>query len=171
MNKKTLTIGAVVLVLAAAAVFFFPRLTAERLELPPSLGSLQLRQTYTGNEAGELINQMHGKGVTPKSNAIGLYSGAGGSATLYLSVYNEEREAVKVRNKMISGIQTGYTPFTDLERRTFEGHDISYCIGDGQAHYFFSTGTSLYWLAVDFQIAPPTLEALLASLRPQAIPT
>ncbi len=171
MSKKMVSIGAVVLALAAAAVFLFPRLTAERLVLPPTLGSLQLRQTYTGSEAGELINQMHGKGVTPRSNAIGLYNSAAGSATLYLSVYNEEREAAKVRNKMISGIQGGYTPFTGLERRTLDGYDISYCVGDGQAHYFFSFSTSLYWLAVDFQIAPPTLEALLASLRPQAIPT
>lgn len=171
MSKRTITIGAIGLVIAAGAVFLFPRITADRLELPPTLGSLQLKQTYTGSEAGELINQMHGKGVTPRSNAIGLYSGAAGSATLYISVYDEDRDAEKVRNKMISGIQTGFTPFSDLERRTFEGHDISYCVGDGQAHYFFSFDKSVYWLAVDFQVAPMTLEALLASLKPQAIAT
>jgi hypothetical protein len=45
----------------------------------------------------------------------------------------------------------------------FEGHDLSSCVGQGQAHYFFAVGSSLYWLAVDFPVAAPTLEALLTS--------
>jgi len=158
-------IGAAVLVVAAAAVFLSSRWTAEKPELPSALGTLRLEQTFTGSEASAIVNRLHGKGVTPKSNAIGMYRGASGTATLYLSIYEEQQEAARVRNDMIVGIQSGRTPFSGLERRTFEGHDLSYCIGEGQAHYFFAVGRSLYWLAVDFPVAAPTLEALLTSRK------
>jgi len=158
-------IGAAVLVVVAAAVFLFSRWTAEKPELPSALGTLRLEQTFTGSEASAIVNRMHGKGVTPRSNAIGMYKGASGTATLYLSLYEEQRDAAGVRNDMIAGIQTGHTPFSGLEWRTIEGHDLSYCIGEGQAHYFFAVGPSLYWLAVDFPVAAPTLEALLTSRK------
>ena len=156
-------IGAAVLVVAAVAVFLSSRLAAEKTELPSALGTLRLEQTFTGSEASAIVNRMHGKGVTPKSNAIGVYRGASGTATLYLSIYEEQRDAAGVRDDMVRGIQKGHTPFSGLERRMFEGHDLSSCIGQGQAHYFFAVGPSLYWLAVDFPVAAPTLEALLTS--------
>jgi hypothetical protein len=163
MNRKTARIGVVVLVVAAVAVFLLSRSAVEKTELPPALGTLRLEQTITGSEASAIVNRMHGKGVTPKANAIGVYKGASGTAMLYLSVYEEPRDAAGARNDMIAGIRTGRTPFSGLERRTLRGHDISSCIGQGQAHYFFAVGRSLYWLAVDFPVAAPTLEALLSS--------
>ena len=163
MNTKTMRIGVAVLAVAAVAVFLFSRPAVEKTELPPALGTLRLEQTFTGSEASAIVNRMHGKGVTPKSNAIGVYKGASGTATLYLSIYEEQRDAAGARNDMIAGIRTGRTPFSGLEQKTLRGHDISSCIGQGQAHYFFAVGPALYWLAVDFPVAAPTLEALLTS--------
>jgi len=158
-------IGAAVLVVAAAAVFLSSRMTAEKTELPLALGTLRLEQTFTGSEASAIVNRLHGKGVTPKFNAIGMYRGASATATLYLSIYDEQRDAAGVRDDMVRGIQSGRTPFSGLERRTFEGRELSSCIGQGQAHYFFAVGSSLYWLAVDFPVAAPTLKALLTSRK------
>lgn len=164
MSWKIAGLGAAVLVLAVAAVFFASWQPAEKTELPTALGALRLERTFTGSEASAIVDRMHGKGVTPKSNAIGMYEGAAGTATLYLSTYGEPGEAAGAREDMIRGIRTGRTPFSGLERRTIEGHDLSSCIGQGQAHYFFAVGPSLYWLAVDLPVAAPTLEALLNSL-------
>ena len=166
MSRKTMGVLAAVLVVSAAAVFLSSRGTGEKSGLPLALGALRLEQAVTGSEASAMINRMHGKGVTPKSNAIGMYEGAAGTATLYLSVYEEPRDAARGRRDMIAGILTGHTPFSGLERRTSHGHDLSYCTGEGQAHYFFAVGPSLYWLAVDFPVAEATLEALLTSRKP-----
>lgn len=171
MQRVTKQAVAVVVAIAfalALAVLLVPQFTQRPLALPAEMGDLRLQQYISGDQARRIINQMHGKGVTPRDNAIGVYADEIGTATLYLSVYGEEEEAIQTMGKMIKGIKTGFTPFSDYEEHTVDGQRVSFCTGDGQAHYFFALGTSLYWLAVDFPIAEETLRALFRSIKPSS---
>lgn len=168
VTKQALVVAAIILVMIVLAVQFVPRFTPTRITLPTELGALRLQQHIFGEKARRLINQMHGKGVTPRANAIGLYADEMGEATLYLSIYDEEDEAASTLKKMIDGIATGFTPFSDFQQRRIEGQDVAYCTGDGQAHFFFAAGKALYWLAVDFPVADETLRALLHAVKPSS---
>lgn len=166
VSKQALAVGAVIILALVVAVLLVPHFALRPLTLPPELGDLRLQQHIFGDEARRIINQMHGKGVTPRDNAIGIYGDETGTATLYLSVYDEAEEAAATLDRMIEGIKTGFTPFSDYELQTVDGQQVSYCTGDGQAHYFFAVGPSLYWLAVDFPVAEETLRALFRSIKP-----
>lgn len=168
VSKQALAVIVVIAFALALAVLLVPQFTQQPLTLPPALGDLRLQRHLFGDEARRIINQMHGKGVTPRDNAIGVYADEDGSATLYLSVYGEEEEAAQSLERMIRGIKTGFTPFSDYEQHIIEGQEVSFCTGDGQAHYFFAIGTSLYWLAVDFPIAEETLRALFRAIKPSS---
>ncbi|MER3525292.1 MAG: hypothetical protein C4326_14930 [Ignavibacteria bacterium] len=168
VTKQALVVAAAILVMIVIAVQLVPRFTPTRITLPAELGALPLQQHIFGDEARRIINQMHGKGVTPRANAIGLYADETGEATLYLSIYDEEEAAAATLKKMIDGIATGFTPFSDFEQRRIEGEEVAYCTGDGQAHFFFAVGKTLYWLAVDFSVADETLRALLHEIKPSA---
>lgn len=166
VSKQVVAVTVVIAFAIALAVLFVPQFARRPLALPAELGNLRLQQHIFGDEARRIINQMHGKGVTPRDNAIGLYTDESGTATLYLSVYGEEEEATQTMGRMIKGINTGFTPFSDYEEQIVDGQRVSFCTGDGQAHYFFAAGTSLYWLAADFPIAEETLRALFRFIKP-----
>lgn len=169
VTKQAAVVGGVILLVIVVALLLVPHYTRRPLVLPKELGILQLQQLISGDQARRIINQMHGKGVTPRNNIIGLYASDLGEATLYLSEYEEEVEASETEERMIRGIQTGYTPFSDFQQQRIEGINVSFCTGDGQAHYFFSYNTSLYWLAVDFPIAEETVRALLRTIKPSPV--
>lgn len=150
---------ALVLIVLVAAVCFFPR--HEGTSLPPSLGSLKRAKELRGNEATEIIDKMHGKGVTAKENVIAVYSAADGNAVVYLSVYGSEKEATEARERMAARIRNGNETFGQYQSMTVEGWPVSFCLGLGQAHFFFSHGESLYWLAVDISCSSPTARELV----------
>jgi hypothetical protein len=106
-------------------------------ELPHSLGSLTLERYVGGDEAKNIIDHLHGKPVSTESNLMA------------------DEEAM---SRLISGGNGLFTHYHQLE---IQGRRVAMCLGMGQVHYFFSRGSTLYWLAVDSRIAQETLAALL----------
>ena len=70
------------------------------VELPKQLGGLQQVHLVEGEKANEILDRMHDKEVTPASNKIGMYSGAKGSAVVYLSIYSSDDDATAAYKKM-----------------------------------------------------------------------
>lgn len=132
--------------------------------LPETLGSLRLQEWIGGEEARELINQIHHKGVSPGEDFVGQYVGEEGTATLYFSVFENASEAAVMMERMTTGIEKSRFPFTDLKDHPVSpGKKINMCLGLDQAHFFFPDGRRLYWLSVDVPIAESTLAHLLAA--------
>lgn len=126
--------------------------------LPARLWRLSLSRIFQEEEARTTLDMMHGRGVTPRENLIGLYGDGNASAILYCSSYPLPTDARGVELGMRQGIQSGRTPFghyVDLRRA---GQDVAMCFGLGQVHFIFSRGTILYWLAAD----PPIADSVLA---------
>lgn len=166
---KRILIVAGALTVVVASVLLLPRFAKKDLQLPKTLGTLQLQEEIRGERANTIINNMHGKRVTPRDNMIATYESNYGTATVYLSVYENKPESEKTFQQMVSGIQRGTGPFTDLQRQTVYNHDVAFCVGFGQAHYFFVIDESVYWLTADFAVAEEAVNGLLAVLRSGAL--
>ncbi len=152
-------------VIVGAVCLLLPRFFHRDLELPKRLGSLPLRQEIRGEKARAVINNMHGKGVTPKDNMIAAYENTNGAATVYLSVYDNQTESEKTFTQMVQGIEKGTGPFTELQTITVQGQQVSFCLGFGQAHYFFSMEESMYWITADFAVAEESVAELIRALK------
>lgn len=157
------------IVLIGALYFLIPLFTFKDLELPNNLGSLHLRNEIRGEKARKLINELHGKSVTPKDNLIALYGNNDGGATAYLSVYDNRSQSEEIFQRMLRSIEKGTSPFTNLKRFTLHGHDVSFCVGFGQAHYFFFVDESVYWLTADLAVAEEAASELLLALKGRSI--
>jgi len=133
--------------------------------LPQELGGLRLRECIGGEEARELINQLHHKGVSSGEDFVGQYVGKEGNATLYLSVFEHPADASGTMERMTTGIENSRFPFTDLKHHPIPPNKkIKMCLGLGQAHFFFPDDRRLYWLSVDVPIAESTLTHLLVAI-------
>ena len=129
--------------------------------LPARLGELSLVREISGDAGQQMIDRLHGKGVTPRESFIGFYEGEGSRATLYVSGYDDPNDALDVDRKMAGRIRAGNAVFGGYRERNIDGQQVSECVGMQQVHFFFSSGNSLYWLGVDPPIAWGTLISLL----------
>lgn len=133
--------------------------------IPGQLGDLHLQEWIEGKEARELINQLHHRSVAPGEDFVGEYIGKDGSATLYLSVYDEPSMAVEAMERMTKGIAAGGTPFSHpKDYPASPARRIKTCFGMDQTHFFFADDRKVIWLSVDEPIAEATLNHLLAAL-------
>ena len=153
---------AVVLV-ATAVVLFNHKLSSPTL--PQNIGELALVHQVEGDRANEILNRMHDKEVTPSKNMIGMYAGGFASAVVYLSVYRSEGDALRAYEKMARRIENGNPIFSGYRPVRIEDMDASFCVGQGQDHYFFVTKDMLYWFAVDTTIAERVAAKFIRSLR------
>ncbi len=170
-NRLRLIWFGAIVVLITIVIVFLPRFQSEKLTLPRKLGTLQLTEEIRGDRASRIINQMHGKGVTPADNMIGMYTSREGMATVYQSKYNSRKQSEETLRRMVRGIETGNTPFSDFKSMQIAGQDIFFCIGSGQAHYFFTADEFLYWLATDIHVAEDAAQELIRAIRGSSITT
>jgi hypothetical protein len=146
------------------AMMLFVVFWSSEPELPQNLGDLNLTKALEGEEAAKVIDHLHGKGVSPHSNRIGIYGGKAGNAMLYLSSYTTEIESRKALEQMKSGIAGGHPVFGHYLEREISGRLVSFCLGLGQVHYFFGHENRIYWLAVDGGMAQGAIIDLLRQL-------
>jgi hypothetical protein len=151
------------LLTAGAAVLPFLLEHLSVPSLPGTLGRLRLVSIVDGEEARAVVDRMHGKRVAQRGNWIGLYSGQGGSATVYLTRYASAAAATSDGNVMGDRIASGEGGgvFGHFRRTAINSQPVSVCMGLGQIHFFFARGRCLYWLAVDPPVAESALKALL----------
>ncbi len=132
--------------------------------VPESLAGLALVDEVTGPQALTEVEHLHGKplGAGLDSAWIARY-GQQGEATLWISRSNREEDAVEMLDRMTVLIADGGTPFTGLEDIGEDAAPVYQLDGMGQRHYYFRSGTDLYWLAAPPAQAEAALQELLTS--------
>jgi hypothetical protein len=146
---------------AVLALFLCVRKGEQPPYLPAWLGEMKLVEQFDGATAQQMIDHLHGRGVTPRENLIGRYEGGAERAALYVSGYADAAEAEGVDGDMARRIGEGNAVFVGFAELRIAGRVVSVCTGMGQTHYFFASGSRLYWLAVDPSVDRQALESLL----------
>jgi hypothetical protein len=127
------------------------------------MGGLSIAETLTGDRARSMVDQMHGKGVTPAESMVARYEGKDGeTATVYCSRYASTRDAAEAEGRMRELIGRGNAVFTGYGEYVVGGKRVSMCRGLGQTHYFFTSGRRLTWLAGEEENALQMLQDLLS---------
>ncbi|PTN33933.1 hypothetical protein [Desulfonatronum sp. SC1] len=129
--------------------------------IPLSIAGMTLINLLDGAEAAKIIDRMHHGDVATQANFIAKYQGAPGSATYYVSLYDDPQRAMKDMEEMGRIMGKEGHGFSHLMRRTREEIPFYMALGQGQAHYFFVRDIELIWLAVDVDIAEQALEEIL----------
>ena len=164
MIKKLKWLYLLLIVATMVGIAYVVLRPSSGVELPKQLGGLQQVHLVEGEKANEILDRMHDKEVTPASNKIGMYSGAKGSAVVYLSIYRSDDDATAAYKKMSRSIEKGNLLFGDYRAIKLKGIDASFCVGQGQSHYFFVDDERLYWLAADAAIAEGVAQELVGEL-------
>lgn len=133
--------------------------------LPKSIGSFQLEQKKSGDEARQEIHKLHGKQLIFKKGYIGHYKEGTKKATLWISEYDSEGEAIKEIGKMARGVKASEgKPFWHFKEMSIEELKVYFVLGMGQAHYFFQKKKLAIWLAVDNFTAKETIRDLIKKI-------
>ncbi|WP_031387149.1 hypothetical protein [Desulfonatronum thiodismutans] len=129
--------------------------------IPRSIAGMTLINLLDGAEAAKIIDRMHHGDVATQDNFIATYQGLRGSATYYVSLYEDPARAVKDMEEMARIMGKEGHGFSHLMRRSREEIPFYMALGQGQAHYFLARDIELIWLAVDVDIAEQALEEIL----------
>jgi len=117
--------------------------------LPDSIFNLTLKQKMSGDEAKKHLNKIHFNPVdADKDNDIGFYQGTGNNATIYVTYYSKEVDAIADFDKMTQKISPENSVFISPSFFDFEGYKIYRCFGMGQTHFVFVHKTELLWISV-----------------------
>jgi hypothetical protein len=149
--------------LAAAIVFAGPSNALNRAGeyLPANISGMEQKKVISGEEAATIINRMHRGDVATHADYIAEYRGAAGSATYYLSLYENPEQAAKAMKDMARVMEEEGHGFSHLMQRVHNGQVFYMGLALGQAHYFFARGVELVWLAVDVAIAEQAVMEVL----------
>jgi hypothetical protein len=150
------------ILLAGSLPFIVQSLTPS--QLPQTIGPAALVRSFSGELARSIVEQMHGKDVGKGENRIGYYRADNGSATLYITRFPAEQEAMEAGRTMTQRIAAGHPVFEAFRTMTFRQKPVTLCYGLGQMHFFFSEGKSVYWLATDTSCAAEMAGGLLQSV-------
>lgn len=133
--------------------------------LPNSIQQMQLNEIIRGEEADDIITNLHQKVVTDQQNIIGKYEGTDGKATLYLTIYDDADSPVEDLDAMAKRIQDpdvgSQMGFQHVRQLTNYGDHIYMALQNNRAHYFYVEENMLYWLDVNPQVAMPAIKQLV----------
>ena len=124
------------------------------------VGELELRDAVIGVKANKFIYKMHGKLTGVQNSIIGYYSHDKKNA-LYLSAFEDNKQAERVLKKMSAKIMNttaGFTPVT-LDKR--ESIVLYRTKGMGLTHFFYNQDNFVIWWQVEPKKAEVTLTHLM----------
>lgn len=130
--------------------------------LPAQLVEMPLQTAVYGLEADRIIGHLHRKDVAPTESAIGHYVSGRKRATLYVSQFGSSVEAVSQLGDMADRIGEASGGFGHHRRFSVAGRDVHVVLGQGQVHYFFTSGPHLMWLGASVEVARPALAELIS---------
>jgi hypothetical protein len=134
--------------------------------LPQSIGSFQLEQKKSGEEARQEIYRLHGKQLEFRNGYIGDYKEGDKKAKLWISEYDSVAEATREIEKMAQGVKAREgKEFWHYREISIEGKNVYFVVGMGQAHYFFQKKNMAFWLAVDPSKAKETVRDLMEKIQ------
>ena len=137
-----------------AVSVLLPSCFSSDVPLPHSIGTLRLEKVQSGEEARQEIDRLHGKQIGYERGYIGFYRAENSSGQLWLSEHDCEREATEAVERMARGMTQGKQEnFWHFRQIVVQEQKVYFAVGMGKAHYFFSKGNRVIWLAVDPQVA------------------
>jgi len=128
--------------------------------LPDEIVGFRLERSIIGQDAISGLNQMHAKDFPLVSGAIGKY-GHQGEATLWVSRLENEATAGQMVTAMKVRITETDSPFHPLAELNIGSRMVYELEGMGQKHYYFQSGESVVWLAVDTAVAGDAIKQVL----------
>ncbi|SMP39360.1 hypothetical protein [Desulfonatronum lacustre] len=129
--------------------------------IPRTIAGMELVELIDGRRAAAIINRMHHGDVATQANYIAEYKGPPGSATYYVSLYDDPRRVVTDMEEMAEIMAKEGHGFSHLMPRVKNDVVFYMALGQGQAHYFFARDLELVWLAVDVDVAELAIEDVL----------
>lgn len=116
------------------------------IKVPDRLGNLKRTMLITGEEAIQVINQMHGLPVASEVNFIAEY-GEDPKDLLYVTSYKNADEAEKFLLQMVTKLQAANSgPFSHLHALKSYGKSVYVTLGLGAIHYIYRSSRYLLWL-------------------------
>ncbi len=152
-------------ILLCTVFFVCASVSVDRTHIPSAILHMDKQEVKSGAEAARIIDRMHHGKVATGNDYIVNYEGKGNSSTLYVSVYDSNDRAVSAMEDMARVMRETEHGFHHFMRRTVRDRVVYMALGEGQAHYFFVRDKELIWLAVDTEIAEPSLEDFLAGMK------
>ena len=144
-----------VALLFGAGLYYFhtrePVTSGQAKNVPEILANLPMVRIVTGQEAINLIHQLHGNDFSLKDGTVATYGNQ--NATLWVSDAGSVSAASKLTELMSDRISAGNSPFSVLGDFELDGQTVHALDGMGQAHYYWQAGNMVIWLAVDVPVA------------------
>ncbi len=161
--RRRWIIGAIAMALGVFLLLFQWR--EARPALPDHLGAYALVRVLSGHDARQMVDRLHASSVAPTDNVIGEYRRGERRATVYVSMYDDDRLPELRYAQMRERLAATSTPFQELSDRTLGPLRYSTCVGVGQRHYFFAVERRLVWLAID----PPDADTVFEEYCSMAV--
>jgi hypothetical protein len=122
---------------------------------------MSLIESVSGDEAQNLISQLHPGPLAPAESQVGFYAAGDDRAVLYLSRFAEAdsaRAQLEMMSAMIGRGRAGFGHHTEIDMAGTVVHAV---VGSGRMHFFFTRQNELVWLAADPALARAALAELL----------
>ncbi|HEY82338.1 MAG TPA: hypothetical protein G4O01_03495 [Dehalococcoidia bacterium] len=138
-------------------------------EAPEQLGGLELADAYTGAEALEQVNKLHGLDIDLVSALVAVYTRSSpyhgsASATVWVGRAESAEAAAELTQRMADGIGKGGSPFGNLRRVTIDDYEVFQVDGPGGDHFFYNSlkqREAVVWLTIEADNPLPILREAL----------
>lgn len=126
--------------------------------LPENISGLKLLRKMTGDAAKGSINKLHFQPVTETENEIGFYEGEIGEAIIYVTHYQNAKDAQTDYAKMTKKISQENSVFINPQYFQIAEKEVYQCFGMGMTHFVFYHDMDLFWISVDTHISQEFLK-------------
>ncbi|AVX20275.1 MULTISPECIES: hypothetical protein [Carboxydocella] len=154
---------ALALLAAIAIIWRLPGQSAESQQaelVPPQLAWLPRVKLVSGPPAIQQIAMMHGKPLQLAEGYIAIYQSGDSEIMLWLSVSNNEEEALKLFQQMDEKMPASQV-FTGRQELKIKGQQVIRVEGMGQEHYYWVQGKYNYWVAANGVAGRQAVEELV----------
>ncbi|MCD6139190.1 MAG: hypothetical protein J7J91_11615 [Deltaproteobacteria bacterium] len=120
------------------------------LPFDPNIEGLTLVKLATGDDAGEAINELHGKRINIVKGFVAHYRAGHDKATIWGSEAATEEAAKNQLVVMIHKMKHNRrSPFHNYRTLNMNDHKVIAFDGMGRVHYLFRNNKWLYWITAD----------------------
>lgn len=127
---------------------------------PPELGGLPLVHLQRGEEALQVINRLHATSIEIADGYVATYGRGHEQVIVWWSRAASQARAVELVEAMTEKMAAN-PMFSRPEPVTAEGRRLYSTAGAGMRHYYWASGTDVYWVGMVSSREEAILEALL----------
>ena len=153
--------SAVLLAFAVMLAACTGRDEAAESPLPAKIHGQELAATHEGEEAGRILEGLHGRAVGSDRNWVGVYGTLEMPTLVYVSRFSSADRARAELDAMVTRIDSGTAGFGHHTWFTRNERTVHSVFGQGQVHYFWAQDADVWWLGAHPMIARMALTELL----------